>query len=196
MINNTQMAKRMMLCYTNVVGDCELCDKTNAVSGGKQGQKEWVFLHQFGGHGETGAAGIGVDGENFDASPFCGIAMAVEVESNEGRGDIPEVESFEGDAVSDDGPPVLQQPQVSIRGACNHRISRSRVILNSNRLWFSSNLEKASLDEKVPYSTGLINIDLDEISCFSSSEFAPSSCVLTYKRLLDYKIRFGQDAEL
>jgi len=70
------------------------------------------------------------------------------------------------------------------------------VILNSNRLRFSSNLEKASLDQKVPYSTGLVNINLDEVSRFSSSEFAPSSRIFAYERLLNHKIRFGQDAEL
>jgi len=70
------------------------------------------------------------------------------------------------------------------------------VILRSDRLWFCSNLEEASLDEKVPYSTRLVDIDLDEISCFSSSELATSSRIFADERLFYYKIRLWQDTEL
>jgi hypothetical protein len=65
---------------------------------------------QFGGHGETVAVGMEVDDVNFDADPFCDIATTVEgAGGNDGRGDIRGAESFEGDALSEDGPPILQQ---------------------------------------------------------------------------------------
>jgi len=70
------------------------------------------------------------------------------------------------------------------------------VILRGNRLWFCPNLEETSLDEKVPNSAGLVNIDFDEIPGFSSSELAPTSGILTDERLLNDKIWLGQDTEL
>jgi len=50
---------------------------------------------------------MGVGGGNFDANPFCGITTAAEVGGNDGRGDIRDVESFEGDTVSDGGPLIV-----------------------------------------------------------------------------------------
>jgi len=42
----------------------------------------------------------------FEAKPFCGIAK-LEVGGNDGRGDIRDVGSFDGETLRDDGPPML-----------------------------------------------------------------------------------------
>jgi hypothetical protein len=68
--------------------------------------------------------------------------------------------------------------------------------LRSNGLWFRSNLEEAGLDEKIPHSTGLGDVDFDQISRFSPSEFAPSSCIFADECLFDNEIWFRQDTEL
>jgi hypothetical protein len=74
-----------------------------------EGKGRYVCWHQFGGHGEIGAAGIEVDGGNFDPSSFCDTTAPAEAGGSDGRGDIRDVESFEGDTARDDGPLMLQQ---------------------------------------------------------------------------------------
>jgi len=59
------------------------------------------------------------------------------------------------------------------------------VVLRSDRLRFRSYLEETSLDKKIPYPARLVDIDFDEVACFSSSEFASSSGVFTNEGLLD-----------
>jgi len=58
--------------------------------------------HQFGGHGVAGAVGMEVDDENFDAEPFC-IDDIAEAGGNDGRGDIRDTGSLEGDTLRDEG---------------------------------------------------------------------------------------------
>lgn len=70
------------------------------------------------------------------------------------------------------------------------------MILRNDRLRFRSNLEEASLDEKIPNSTSLVNIDFNEISCLPSSELTPSSGIFADECLFDNKIRFRQYTEL
>lgn len=71
-----------------------------------EGKSCGYLWHQLGGHGED-AIGMEVDVGNFDADPFCGITMPAEAGGNDGRGDIRDIESFEGDTLSDDGPPIV-----------------------------------------------------------------------------------------
>jgi len=63
-----------------------------------------VFGHQFGG---TGTAGVEFDGGSLKPDPCCDIATPVDTWGNDGRGDIRDVESFEGDTLRDDGPLIL-----------------------------------------------------------------------------------------
>jgi len=106
-MNKTQMARQMMMCYTNVVEKCGVrCDRTNAVCG--RGKGDGYLGDQFGGHGEIGAAGMEVDGGIFDPTPFCDNVTPAKAGGNDGRGDIRDVGSFEGDILRDDGPLILQ----------------------------------------------------------------------------------------
>lgn len=59
-----------------------------------------------------------------------------------------------------------------------------------------SNLQESSLYQKIPYSAGLINVNLDQIARFASAKLPPSTGVLPYKSLLDDKIRLGKNAKL
>ena len=79
-----------------------------------EGKGRWVSCHQFGGHGEIGGADMEVDGGNFDAKPFCDIDTPAGAGGNDGRGDILDNESFEGETLRDDGPLMLQQRPISI----------------------------------------------------------------------------------
>jgi len=72
-----------------------------------EGKREWVSWHQFGGHGETGAGGMEVDGGIFKADPFCNIATLAEIAGNDDRGDVCDIKSFEGDTLRDDGPLIM-----------------------------------------------------------------------------------------
>jgi hypothetical protein len=49
-----------------------------------------------------------VDGGNFDPTPFCDTVTPVDV-GNDGRGEMCDVGSFEGDTLKDDGPLILQR---------------------------------------------------------------------------------------
>jgi hypothetical protein len=75
----------------------------------RDGGRETGIWDQFGGHGETGAAGMEVDGGNFDPTPFCDTVTPVKAVGNDGRGEMCDVGSFEGDILKDDGPPILQR---------------------------------------------------------------------------------------
>lgn len=52
------------------------------------------------------------------------------------------------------------------------------------------------MDEEVPNTTGLVDIDLDQVSRFSATELASSPSVFSDKGLLNNKIRLGEDTEL
>jgi hypothetical protein len=60
------------------------------------------------------------DGGNFDTKPFCDIDTPTGAGGNDGRGDILEDDSFEGETLRDDGPLMLQRP-ISISVSPQHR---------------------------------------------------------------------------
>jgi hypothetical protein len=60
----------------------------------------------------------------------------------------------------------------------------------------SCNPKEASLYQKIPDPTGLVDINFDEISSLATAEFAPSSSVFAYKSFFDHEVWFGEDPEL
>lgn len=59
-----------------------------------------------------------------------------------------------------------------------------------------ANFEEASLDEEVPYTACLVDVNLDEVSGLAPAEFPAPSRVLAHEGLLDDKIRLRLNAQL
>lgn len=85
--------------------------------------------------------------------------------------------------------PFILREVVSVQPAV--RNIDIRGILRSSRRQVGCDFEKTSLYQEVPDTTGLIDINLHEIPCFSAPKLASTTSILSDEGFLDDKIWFG-----
>ena len=52
------------------------------------------------------------------------------------------------------------------------------------------------MNQEIPDTACLVDVDLDKVASFASTELATASSIFSDKRLLDHKVRLGQDTQL